>query len=196
MPVAEEVLVAFDFTACRRVLLRAVLAALRSRAKKIQAIERGGGGQLPTITGVSLDLAPWHGGVGLSLRIAADPTDPVRHFSSVEWKHFGFLSPENCPALEPIGEYIQKCCRAKGQRGSLDMAHLIFLAGADALLDKKVAAFFQEVGVDALVIRAKLEAHDFDCVVVDPDGTIKANYCELVLANRVTRRLLGESGGF
>lgn len=185
----------FDFTACRRVLFQGVMAGLRSQAKKIQAIERGGGGQLQTITGVSLDLAPWHGGVGLSLRIAADPTDPVRRLSSVEWKHFGFLSPENCPALEPVGEYIQKCYRAKGQRGSLDMAHLIFLAGADALLDKKVAGFFQEVGVDAPVIRAKLEPHCFDYVVLDPDGSLKANYCELVLAMRVTRRLLGESGG-
>jgi len=185
----------FDFTTCRRVLLKGVLAGLRSRAKKIQTIERGGGGQLPTITGVSLDLAPWHGGVGLSLRVSSDPSDPGRRLSSVEWKHFGFLSAENYPALEPVGDYLAQCYRAKGQRGNLDMAHLIFLAGADALLDRKVAQCLQEAGVDAPAIRAKLESHDFDYVVVDPDGTIKANYCELVLAMRVTRRLLGDSGG-
>ena len=181
----------FDFAECRAVILQGVLAALRPRADAVRAIEQAGGGRLPSITGVALDLTPWHGGVGLALRLSSDPTDEARRFSSVEWKHFNFASTEDCEALVPVGEYIRRAYRSKGKRGYLDMAHLVFLAGADALLDRKVAAFFRGCGVDAPVVRDRLGRHLFEYVVVDPDGTVRGNYCELLLAIRATRRLLG-----
>src|SRR5262249_9929969 len=143
------------------------------------------------ITGVALDLAPWHAGVGLALRLSSDTTDSLRRYRSVEWKHFNFFSKENCEALIPVGAYIQKAYRSTGKRGCLDRAHLIFLAGADALLDRKVALFFQRLGVNAPVVKERLGRHSFEYIVIDPDGTIGANYCDLILAMRVTKRLLG-----
>jgi hypothetical protein len=182
----------FDFDECRVLILRGVIAALRSRGAEVEAIERAGGGHHPTVTGVALDLAPWHGGVGLALRLSSDPRDDPRRYRSVEWKHFNFVSQENCEALVPVGAYIGKAYRSKGKRGCLDMAHLVFLAGAEALLDKKVTALLRAFGVEAPVVRDRpLGGRQFDYVVVDPDGTIRGNYCELVVAMRVTQRLLG-----
>lgn len=180
----------FDFDDCRRVLIDGMLDALRSRTDAVKAIERTGRGDLP-VTGVSLDLAPWHGGVGLALRQSSDPTNPERRYSSVEWKLFNFVSDEDYEPLAEVGQYIRKVYRSAGRRGSLDAAHLIFLAGADALLDKKVAAFFRKLGVDAPVIKDRFVEHYFEYIVIDPDGTIRSNYCDLVLAMQVSQRLLG-----
>src|SRR4051794_23663819 len=53
-----------DFSECRAVILCGVLVALREREGAVRGLKRTGRGELP-ITGVALDLAPWHGGVGL-----------------------------------------------------------------------------------------------------------------------------------
>jgi hypothetical protein len=74
---------------------------------------------------------------------------------------------------------------------SQEIAHLTFLAAADALLDESVALRLQSVGVMAPVITDKLRSNYFKYVVLDEDGVIKANYCDIICANRVTRRLLG-----
>ncbi len=180
----------FQFADCRAAILRGILAALDSHRTAIKRIERTRGGRLGAITGFALDLAPWHGGVGLAPRLSSDPRDAERRYSSVEWEFFNFISTANSEALVAVGEYIRKAYRSRGKRGYLDMAHLIFLAGAEALLDKRVAATLAECGVDAPVVRNRLGGDRFDYIVVDPDGTIHSNYCELVLAMRVTKRLL------
>lgn len=180
----------FDFDDCRRVLFSAVMVALQAWAKVIDDLERTGRGGLP-ITGVSLNMAPWHGGIGLSLRQSSDPSDPGRRHSSVEWKLFNFVSDEDCEPLITVGGYLQKLYRSRGKPDALDVAHLIFLAGADALLDRKVAAFFRKLGVDAPVVKDRLGRGPFEYIVIDPDGTVPGNYCDLVFAMRVTKRLLG-----
>jgi hypothetical protein len=178
----------FNFTQCRRVLLQGVLDALRYKARAIKAIDKD-----DSITGVALDLAPWHGGVGLALRIRDDPRDDYKRYSSVEWRNFTFVSKEHCKALVPVGEYIRTAYDAKGEGGQRDMAHLIFLAGAEAMLDRKVATYLQSLKLDAPVVRDRLDRSYFEYIVVDPDGTIPGNYCNVVKAMRVTKRLLKTS---
>ena len=179
----------FNFDEARAVLLKGVLEALKDREAAIRAIERTAGGELP-VTSVSLDLSPWHeGGVGISLRVSSDPPDDYSRYSSVEWDHFDFASANNCPALATVAEYVRRLYQAA--EDGPDCAHLIFLAGAEALLDHGVARFFRSLGVDAPTVGDRFVGHWFDYVVTDPDGSVVNNYCDIVLANRVTRRLLG-----
>ena len=180
----------FDFTECRGILLKGALAALRFKEKAIKAIKADA-----IITGVALDLAPWHGGVGMALRLSTDPRDDYARYSSVEWEHFNFVSKEGCKALVPVGQYIRQTYEARGKRWYLDLAHLIFLAGAEAMLDRKVARYLQTLGIDAPVVRDRLVPHFFEYIVVDPDGSLPGNYCDFVLGMRVTKRLLKTLGG-
>jgi hypothetical protein len=54
---------AFDFSRCRSVLLQGILDALTSRAGVIASIKRIPNVEFP-ISGISLDMAPWQGGIG------------------------------------------------------------------------------------------------------------------------------------
>jgi hypothetical protein len=74
-------------------------------------------------------------------------------------------------------------------------SHIIFLAGAEALLDPKVAELLRCFNIDAPTLQDRFISSSFQYIVVDPDQTLKSNYCDLVLANRVTKRLL-EGQGF
>jgi hypothetical protein len=68
------------------------------------------------------------------------------------------------------------------------MAHLIFLAGAEALLDPRVAQLLVELGINAPTYRDSFPSPLFEYMVFDFDKTVSANYCEIVLANRVTAK--------
>jgi hypothetical protein len=109
------------------------------------------------------------------------------------WRHSHFIEDINTKELIPARDYTHGACstaKAEGL-GSQEVAHLIFLAAADALLDKSVSTFLQSVGINATERSDTLPRGYFQYIVIDEDGVIKANYCDIVLANRVTRRLLG-----
>ena len=57
-----------------------------------------------------------------------------------------------------------------------------------ALLDLRVANRLGEIGVNAPVYGDEFLRGGFEYMVFDPDETVRVNYCELVLANRVTAR--------
>jgi hypothetical protein len=65
---------------------------------------------------------------------------------------------------------------------------MIFLAGAEALLDPQVATAFSELGISAPVCGDAFMPRPFEYMVFDFDGTVPGNYCDLVLANRVASR--------
>ena len=48
--------------------------------------------------------------------------------------------------------------------------------------------------VAAPVLKDRLGRHAFEYIVIDPDGTVGANYCDVVLAMRATKRLLKRHG--
>ena len=83
----------------------------------------------------------------------------------------------------------------------LEIAHLIFLAGAEALIDATVRDRFYEI-LDSiqdsstfsgqLSLEGKLSANDgwFEYVLSDPDEQCRANYCDIVLASEIKARTL------
>jgi hypothetical protein len=176
---------AIDFVECREVLFRGIMEGLRSCETEIRAIERDARGD-SLVNGISLDLTPWHGGIGLAFRLQSDP----RNDNSADWDYFEFVSGQTCAALRTAAAYIRDVYRSEGQEGPLGLAHLIFLAGAEALLDERVAEYLRSLDIDAPVVRERFQDHVFEYIVTDPDGTVRANYCEIVVANRWTARLM------
>jgi len=180
-----------EFQECRRVLLDATLKALRESADRINAIERTGRGDLP-VTGFSLDLFPWFGDMTLSIRISSDWPCGRHAYDIGDWKHHDFLKSWGTDRFKDAGKFIQAFYQAGPQPERRDRAHLVFLAGAEALLDPRVAAQLQLLGIDAPVVEDRFGGDWY--IVVDEDGSIRANYCEIVLANRITNRLIGGEG--
>src|SRR5262245_57787860 len=131
---------AFSFSQCQSVLLQGILAGIRFRADKIDSIlreileERSGAvvSSCP-VTGVSLDIAPWHGALGLSLRLDSEHAQEVRH-CSVEWTYFDLVSNQTCPDLQLTADFIQEAYTSEHSNPlACEMAHMIFLASAEAL---------------------------------------------------------------
>jgi hypothetical protein len=179
---------AFDFFPCRSVLLDGIVDALAFRASSIGAIKRVPNVEFP-ISGMALDMAPWHGGLGLSLRMVSEFEDE-RRYNSADWEYFDLVSNSTFPGLQPAADFIQQAYISEGEESPARhaMAHLLFLTGAEALLDARVARRLCEIGVNAPVYGNEFLRRPFEYMVFDPDGTVRVNYCELVLANRVTAR--------
>jgi len=93
--------------------------------------------------------------------------------------------------LSVAAEYVHVAYSRDEQFKSEERFHLMLLAGAHALLDHRVALLLQSVGVDAPQIEERLGGTCFKYIVMDSDGTIAANYCDIVRANHATRQLLG-----
>jgi hypothetical protein len=174
--------------------MKGILAALDVKAAEIRGIERTAIGTSP-INGLSLDMAPWQGGVGLSMRLVDEMYGEGRR-DIAAWKYFDFVSNDNCPGLQPAAEFIKAAYESEGEAYYREMAHLIFLAAADALLDATVTARLTDLGLNAPVVGSDFGHHHlFEYMVFDPDATIEANYCEIVLANRVTARFIKRDRG-
>src|SRR5205814_454799 len=104
---------AFDFSQCRSILLQGILDALDARASVIAAIKRIPNVEFP-ISGIALDMAPWHGGVGLSLRQVTEFEDERRHCSA-DWEYFDLVSNDSFPGLQPAADFIQKAYVSEGE---------------------------------------------------------------------------------
>jgi hypothetical protein len=178
-----------DFAECRRVLFDATLKALRESSTFINSIERTPRGDLP-VTGISLDLYPWHGAMTLSLRLSSDFPLGGHRYDIGDWKHHDFPRAWETTFFQEAGRFLQRFYQAGGQDEFQVRAHLIFLAGAEALLDPRVAQELQSLGIDAPIKTDHFLSHYFEYIVFDGDATVKANYCEIVMANRVTNRFL------
>ena len=179
---------AFDFSQCRSVLLQGILDALDARASVIASIKRIPNVMFP-ISGISLDMAPWQGAVGLSLRQASE-FELERRYDIAGWEYFDLVSNTTFPDLQPAAGLIHDAYISEGEDSPArhEMAHLVFLAGAEALLDERVPNRLSVIGVKAPVFGAEFLRGCFEYMVFDPDETVRVNYCELVLANRVTAR--------
>lgn len=173
----------FSFSQCRALILQGILAGIKLRADEIVNIVKEA-----QVTGISLDLVPWHSALGLSIRQYTDLGEDVR-YCNVEWAHFDVVSNETCAELQRAVDFIHEAYVAENSNHlAREMAHMIFLAGAEALLDSRVAMALSELGIDAPVCGDDFMPRPFEYMVFDFDGTVPGNYCELVLANRVTAR--------
>jgi hypothetical protein len=179
-----------DFIECQYVLFDATSNVLRESSPYINSIERTARGDLP-VTGLSLDLYPWHGAITLSLRLSSDFPLGENRYEIGDWKYHDFPSAWKTTCFQEAGHFLQRFYRAGGQDEFQARAHLVFLAGAEVLLDPRIAEQLQSLGIDAPIKTEYFISHYFEYIVLDSDETVKANYCEIVMANRVTNLLLG-----
>jgi hypothetical protein len=178
-----------DFEALKGTIYLGVLDALQEHASYIAGIPRTAQGGIP-MTGLSLELYPWHRYIAMSLRSSSDV---MNRYSSADWEHFEFISSRESGS-EPFrtaAVVVTETYDAAGDdlEARKEAAHLIFLAAAEALLEPSVAGALQSMGIEASVFTDRLD-RGFEFMVFDSDETLKANYCEIVRSNRVTRRLL------
>jgi hypothetical protein len=177
---------AFSIRRCRDIILRGILAGIELRAEKIAAIAREA-----QVTGISLDLVPWHSALGISIRRDSEQGRKDVHHCSVEWAYFDVASNETCAELQRAADFIHEAYDSEDSNElAREMAHMIFLAGAEALLDSRVALALSQLGIDAPACGDDFMPRPFEYMVFDFDGTVPGNYCDLVLANRVAARWL------
>lgn len=181
---------AFDFSRCRSIIVQGILDALDSKASAIASIDQIPNVEFP-IDGIALDMAPWHGGMGLALRQVTEFEHESR-YNSADWDYFDFVSNSSFSGLQVAANFIKEAYLSEGEGSParLEMAHLVFLAGAEALLDSRVAECLCALGINAPVYANGFLGRRFEYMVFDPDETVRMNYCELVLANRVTAKWL------
>jgi hypothetical protein len=148
----------------------------------------------PCVSGIALVVLPWDRYMALAIRLSSD-ADDVR-YSEGDWKHLEFVSSmDKLPKFRAATEYVADAYDAADKNGldSREMAHLIFQAAAEALGDERVTAALQCYGVDVWKIEDRFPQSVFEYMVFDHDKTIKANYCDILLANRLSRRFLGRT---
>src|SRR5688500_4519332 len=77
----------------------AIIDGHQLRYDYIRALERTGRGELP-VTGIALELAPWHEWLGLSLRLDSDFPLGQSRYDSADWPHFDFTEHCTSPSIE------------------------------------------------------------------------------------------------
>ena len=186
---------AFPFQRCRDVLFDGLLAALDANQDYIRWIKKTNEGVHPA-SGLDFELVPWHAACHLSLRSIFDPPE-LEYRDPDAWEHGYFIESH-----QKSGETLQEAARFIGdlyeasavEADVRHTGHMIFLAGAEALLDARIAKFLRSLSVEAHVVEDVFPRNSyFRYTVFDSDGTIKANYCEIVLANRIAARMLAHT---
>ncbi len=127
----------------------------------------------PTLAAISLEVFPWHRCLGLSGRLNEETHGPSR-YASADWQGYEFVSSrEQEGELPAIAEMIGELWERAEDRGlaQTEVSHLIFIAGARALLD---------VGPRSLVRCGIVASQTFEFLVLDADEEIRANYCVVV----------------
>jgi hypothetical protein len=189
----------FDVERCRSLMLSATLAELTASKPFFQQLpgyESGSSECRVPISGISLNVSPWHGDVSLSLRDQEAKWDERTCYTPAEWK-YEFLGLPDRPSVREIDDAIAYLSTSYGAVGrdshkARETAHLIFLAAAEALLDHSVTALLRTYQIDAPFIDDDFLPHRcFEYIVTDQDNSIAGNYCEIVVASRITQRLKG-----
>jgi hypothetical protein len=185
----------FDFEKCRSLVLAATLAELDA-ARSILVPEFGLQDDTLDydlqITGIALDIAPWHPRFCLGMRDMKEKVEEGIKYSIGDWKLYplnGLANPSAIPASAAAADYIAAAYEAANEQRR-EVAHLVFLAAAEALLDPTVTQKLLDFKIDAPYVEDDFLPHRFfEYIVADEDESVAINYCELVVANRITNRL-------
>jgi len=188
----------FDYNTCKELILKGILESINDKKDEILAFPKHPIGT-STIKGMSLDIFPWHNLVQISF---CDDADSFKEEHIAEWKYFNFVSSNEDNyhrSLELAANYISSFWEGSDEEDEDDYfierrlrAHIIFLAGAEAILDKSVSELLLDCGLD----QCKYSEHPFDTgrffLVCDDDQTLSANYCEIVKSNIAVRLFFSE----
>lgn len=175
---------------CKTAINTAIVDALNDCSDYIGQIERTGSGDLP-VTGIALELFPWHTSLGLSLRTNNDFPAGESRYDSADWEHFDFANGCDLPSIDNAIKLVSELYEmGRGDALKLtETAHLAFVAGAEALLQPSVCDTLNKLEIRAPKLSESFVSSPFQYIVMDGDETVKSNYCDIVLANRVTQRL-------
>lgn len=186
----------FDFDKCRSLMLDATLSELvvnESTIAQVPGFEAGGHGFRRNVSAISLCIAPWDRSFELALRDEDEKRDKSICYCEGDWKLYplGGLEPPSNPQKTAVEDYFNSVyCSIENAEAAREIAHLMFLAAAEALLDHSVTTLLQKYHIDAPYVDDGFYfSRCFEYIVTDPDKSIDANYCEVVLANRITQRL-------
>jgi hypothetical protein len=178
----------FDFDECTRILHKGLVSGLAARGDQIRNLHA-----TEPLRAVSYDVVPWHPRLSVSFRLESE-SNWGASANFADWKHDYFVGETDSESLVEARRYIEAAYKqGEGDTGTRcqEIAHLIFLSAAHALLAEDVAVTLRSFGIDAPHICDTMPWYGFHYFVTDPDGVIKANYCDIVCANRVTQRLIG-----
>ncbi len=179
----------FDFDKCRAFLHKSLMTVLQKHGTAIRGLHES-----EDIWALSFDIIPWQPFAALSFR-AKDESQGDLRYDVGGWRHHEFLGDINEPLLKKVAEYSREIVSYPDSdddegTSSQEAAHLLYLATATALLESDVAMYLNSLGINAPNASNTLSSSYFEFIVFDEDKCLKANYCEIVRANRVTKRLL------
>jgi len=166
----------------------AIIKAILESKDLINAIETDGRGK-KCVKAIALDVFPWNGQINLSFR--ESNCDEANRYSIANWKYYCFVSEQSSLVLMPIADQMQELWETPPTGVEQDeMAHLLFMTAAQSLLDKNVSECLNNFGINAPYISEGIGSSFFEYLVLDGDGSIRSNYCDIVRANRTTERIL------
>lgn len=182
----------FNYDECRALLHQTLMDVLSEHSDRIRTLH-----QAEDIWALSYDVIPWQPFAALSFRVREESQRDLR-YDVGGWRNYEFVGNIDSPALKQVADYVavevnnSAVGDPDGTR-SQETAHLIYLAAAEALLAEDVATLLKSLGINVPATSDTLRLSYFEFIVFDDDKTLKANYCELLRANRVTQRLLGRT---
>lgn len=166
----------------RELLHVGMIDALGRCEEFLQTIVGGWNDGYYPINALSFDIFPWFGEAGFGVRVQEDTQD----FEMADWEHFDAMYDIGKCESDALGDAAVYARDAwenppEGTDGG-QIKQLVFLAAADCLLSPEVeAAFFAALRIDD---PERFEDW-FEYVVMDADGSIRCNYCDVVRVQRI-----------
>lgn len=183
----------FNYDESRGMIVRDLLHAIQDNAERIRLIAAADNNH---VDGICFELAPWNRSFAISFRTSTDQfvasCDGTRigiRYSPADWRHTDFIHSKGY--FQGVSDFAARVYHMPGGEAGRESNHLILTVAADALLDEAVATCLQACGLNATIRNDEIPWGGFEYMVYDIDQALKANYCEIILANRVTKRLLG-----
>ena len=179
----------FPLKQCEAVFQAELGEALSANEDRVKEMVESEGAS--SMDGVSFDILPWHDFVCLSFRTNQDEPDQIRYrYSPADWKHYEFVSEPFSATRELVSKMYES---PPNGLEAAQVAHLIYVAAAEALMAPTVSSALRDCGLNAPDVMDKPNEANFEYVVIDEDRIVPANYCDVVLASRVTKRLMSKT---
>jgi len=157
---------------------------------------------LEPINGISFDIIPsaYQTYSAISFRkesdyLSFDPFNEDRAiiYSPADWEYYSLLEYSTCnserfrEASSFIFQLFEDIYEAAGEYDGIQqhINHLLYSAIAEAGLQPSVAKKLNECGLSIPLITNSFE-YGFEYMVTDMDSPVLFNYCDLVIANRMT----------
>ena len=159
--------------------------------------------ELEWINGISFDIIPSDSYAAISFRkqsdyLTMDPfsEDRTLMYSPGDWEFYSIFEYSTCKSekFRKVSQFIfglyMEIYESSGEYDGVqqDINHLLYMAIAEAGVQPSVAQKLNEYGLGVPVITERFE-HGFEYMVTDMDSPVYFNFCDLVVANRMTETI-------